>query len=174
MLPFPSETLVTLGGVAASKGAYPYWWLWLVAFSGSYAGSLIGYWIGRLIGKAALHRLYTRLKIPKPYILKAEKRMVRYSAPIFVIYRFLPIARGIIPYIAGANLFPFASFAWLSAIGSALWVTTFALFGTVVARYIRIITHFNLHLIIVVVFVSLISGYTGYRLGMAKKHSSEQ
>ncbi len=172
LLPFPSDALVTLGSVAASKGVYPYWLLFLVAFIGSYAGSLIGYGIGRIIGKATIRRLYVKLKIPKRYISEAERKMVKYSAPIFIIYRFLPVARGIIPYIAGANLFPFRSFALLSGIGSVLWVVTFAVFGTVVAKYMRIITHFNLHVIIVVIFVALISGFTGYRLGLAKKQSS--
>jgi membrane-associated protein len=172
LLPFPSETIVTLGSVAASKGVYPYWLLLLVAFIGSYSGSLLGYGIGRLIGKATLHRLYSKLKIPQKYILNAEKKMVRYSVPVFIVYRFLTGVRGIIPYIAGANLFPFRSFALLSGIGSILWVVTFAAFGTFVEKYIRIITHFHLQMIILVIFVALISGYTGYRLGLSKKHSS--
>lgn len=174
MLPFPSETLVTLGSVAASKGVYPYWLLLTVAFGGSYFGSLVGYGIGRLIGKAALHQLYAKLKIPKSYIFNAETKMVRYSAPLFVIYRFLPIVRGIIPYIAGANLFPFRSFALLSAIGSILWVITFTVFGRILVRYVRVIMHLNLQVIIIVIFVALISGYTGYRLGLAKRHTQDE
>ncbi|QSO51396.1 DedA family protein [Alicyclobacillus curvatus] len=174
MLPFPSETLVTLGSVAASKGVYPYWLLVMVSFVGSYVGSLAGYGIGRLIGKAALHQLYARLKIPKSYILNAETRMVRYSAPLFIVYRFLPIVRGIIPYIAGANLFPFRSFALLSGLGSVLWVVTFTVFGRVLVKYIRILMHLNVQVIIIVIFVALISGYTGYRLGLAKKNTQDE
>ncbi|GMA61031.1 DedA family protein [Alicyclobacillus fastidiosus] len=174
LLPFPSETLVTLGSVAASKGVYPYWLLLLVAFIGSYSGSLIGYGIGRLIGKATLHRLYAKLKIPKKYLLNAEKRMVKYSSPVFIVYRFLPGVRGIIPYIAGANLFPFRSFAFLSGIGSVVWVVTFAVFGTVVQKFIGVLIHYNLHVIIIVIFVGFLSAYTGYRLGLAKTYTSEQ
>lgn len=165
LLPLPAETLATFGSIEASKGFYPLWLLLIVLFSATYIGSITAYWIGRGIGKVAMLRVYKKLRIKDEHIALAEKQLVKYSVPLLLAYRFLVGIRGLIPYVAGANRIPFAIFALTSAIGAALWVVVFAVFGRLLESLVSMLSEYQIHTLILIVFVALVSGYAGYRIG---------
>lgn len=55
-IPFPAETTLTLSGIEWTQGAFHLIPLLIAATVGNASGSVVAYWIGRLLGRPVIVR----------------------------------------------------------------------------------------------------------------------
>jgi membrane protein DedA with SNARE-associated domain len=101
-LPVPEESILILSGYLAWRGDLKLPLVLAVGVMAAAAGDLIGFWIGRKYGHAALDR-YRRSVLVKPERLEAVTRFLnRYGAFAVFAARFIPGLRFMAGPLAGA------------------------------------------------------------------------
>lgn len=120
----------------------------------AFAGNVVGYEIGRVIGPPIYERDGRFIK--RKYIDQTHVFFDRYGNKALVIGRFVPIVRTFITLVAGVGKMPRRRFFFWSAVGAVLWV------GLVVAAGALLGTAFpslgdNIDIaILVIVFLSVL------------------
>ncbi|MBF0816516.1 DedA family protein [Microbacterium paludicola] len=128
--PLPSEAILPLAGLAASRGAFTLWEAILWTTVGSIVGALVLYGIGAWFGIDRLRRIADKMPLVK---VEDVDRTVAWfhkhgSAAVF-FGRFIPIFRSLISIPAGVVHMPVWKFVLLTGVGSLIWNTIFVLIG---------------------------------------------
>ena len=111
------ETVLLLAGFAAHRGLLQIEQVAIVAFAASTLGDQSFYWVGRRYGDA-LFRGFPRLGEQIP---RVQRLLDRYHAGLILSIRFLYGLRVAGPIAMGALKVPALRFAWLNALGAAIW-----------------------------------------------------
>lgn len=123
IFPFlPGDTLLFAVGLFIANGSlHNNFWLTALEFAiAAFAGNLVGYEIGRLVGEP-LRRRDGRL-IKAKYFEQTHEFFERYGNRALVLGRFVPIVRTLITIVAGAGAMDRRRFLSWSAVGAAGWV----------------------------------------------------
>jgi membrane protein DedA with SNARE-associated domain len=100
-------------------------------------GDVIGATIAYMIGYFGLVELLSRrgpLHVEKDKIERTGEWVKRYGAPVVAVSRLIPVFRSAPPYAAGIVKMRFPLFITMSAIGSVIWITCWALVGKAVGN----------------------------------------
>jgi membrane-associated protein len=127
----PGESVVMLAG---SRPAGPAGFALVIAVGT--AGALTGQILGYAVGRAAGPRLRaTRLgrRIGTERFDRAEAYLRDRGASALVAVRFVAVIHAVVPIVAGTARMPFGRFVGWSALGTVLWVGTFAGVGLATA-----------------------------------------
>jgi len=128
--PIPSEAILPLAGLAASRGSFSIVAAILFATLGSIVGALVLYAIGALVGVPRLRWLFD--KIPLLRASDIDKTVAWFekhgSAAVF-FGRFLPIFRSLISIPAGVVRMPLWRFTLYTGLGSLIWNALFVALG---------------------------------------------
>ncbi|AMJ62209.1 YqaA family protein [Bosea sp. PAMC 26642] len=129
LLPAQSEAVFV--GLLAAKTVDPFM-LFLVASIANTAGSVVNWWLGRLIADGGIERLPVRLRPDPAKLEKAQIWFARFGWPS-LLFAWLPIGGDPLTLIAGTLGYPLGRFVLLVFIGKAaryavLWVGWTALF----------------------------------------------
>jgi membrane protein DedA with SNARE-associated domain len=138
----------------------------IVAAIASFAGSEIGYLIGRFAGRELVLR-YGKYVLIKPHHLdRAEGIVSRYGGIVVIIARYIVGLREANGIIAGVTKMRWTTFTIFNAIGACAWVATWVSIGGLAGDHINTIyTDVNRYsLYVLVVLAVLVIGYVGYRL----------
>jgi membrane protein DedA with SNARE-associated domain len=112
-----SLLLALFAGYAAHSGALGFGTLILVCWSGSFAGDVIRFWIGRRYGARLLERL--------PRIERTVQTVVRltdrYYAWMILFHRFPHGIRGIAGFAYGMSRLPWSTFLALNFVAAGFW-----------------------------------------------------
>jgi len=128
--PLPSEIILPLAGFTASRGEFTLAEALLWTTAGSVVGAVALYWLGVLIGRDRIYWIWERLPLTKPSDLeRTEAWFARHGKKTVFFGRMIPIFRSLISVPAGVERMPFVTFLGLTALGSAIWNTTFVLAG---------------------------------------------
>lgn len=119
------ETILILGGVAASLGSLDLPLVILAAFLGSSTGDQLYYFIGKWKGKTLLD-LFPRWKAPAKKVLRL---MERHKNIVILSFRFFYGLRNVTPFILGIARVETVRFIILNLIGAAIWSLSFATLG---------------------------------------------
>jgi membrane protein DedA with SNARE-associated domain len=105
--PFPGDTITLLGGVYAVRGEHPWPLVFLVVVTGSVAGALINYQVGRwLVGRFERRPGEAFFGITHARLESVQAQM-RHKGPwLLLANRFIPGVRGLIFVAAGAAHMP--------------------------------------------------------------------
>jgi membrane protein DedA with SNARE-associated domain len=122
------ETILILGGVAASLGSLELPLVMLAAFTGSSAGDQLYYFIGRWKGRALLD-YFPRWKIPAQ---KVFHHVERHKNLVILSFRFFYGLRNVTPFVLGITRVETPRFVVLNLIGAAIWAVSFSLIGFLV------------------------------------------
>lgn len=125
----PGEVAMLFGGFVAGGGAIDLPTLIAVVWIAAVAGDVLGYWLGRRLGRPFLLRHGSRFGMTPARVVWAEAFFDRHGRKAILIGRFLGVVRSVAPFLAGASRMPFRAFLPVDVLGAGLWATTFTVLG---------------------------------------------
>ncbi|RVT93110.1 DedA family protein [Sphingomonas crocodyli] len=131
--PIPSEVILPLAGYTAAQGRDPLWVVIVAGTSGSAAGALLWYYIGRWIGIGRLKQFASRhgrwLTLTPGEIDNVDRWFDRYGHWAVLFGRMLPGIRTLISVPAGVSGMALVPFLLSTFVGSAIWTVILVLAG---------------------------------------------
>lgn len=123
VLPVPSEAVMPFAGILIAQGKMG----WAGAIAASSAGSLVGSWLGYLMGQYGLTpvlRRYGRyLLVREHHIDAAHRWFERRGAVAIFVCRFVPGVRHVLSIPAGSARMPMVPFLAATFAGATIWNT---------------------------------------------------
>ena len=114
---FEGETVLVAAGALAHRGYLSLPLVMLCAFLGSVAGDQLWFQLGHRYGQPFLDRRPEW----KKRAAAVQRHLLRFGDFFVLGFRFLVGVRTVTPVLLGASGFSRARFAWLNALGGALW-----------------------------------------------------
>jgi membrane protein DedA with SNARE-associated domain len=130
--PIPSEVIFPLVGFTAQSralGVENAIGMATMGALGSTAGAILIYFVSLKVGRAAIVRFGTRVRVSEREIEKAEKWFEKYGSIAVFTARMIPGLREIISIPAGIAQMNFAKFVGYTFAGSLLWCIVLTLTG---------------------------------------------
>jgi membrane protein DedA with SNARE-associated domain len=121
-VPAPGETILIAAGVYAGAGRLNVVAVGLIAFAAAVAGDNLGYLIGRVGGRAFVHRWGRFVFLTPKRFEAAEGFFTRHGGKIVTVARFVEGLRQANGIIAGTTGMHWRRFLAFNALGAALWV----------------------------------------------------
>ena len=123
-LPIPGESSIMVASVAASTGSLWIVWVLLIAMAAAILGDNLGYLCGRSFGR----RIWTAGRLGRrrreQWLDDVNDFMSDHGSAAVVVARWLPVARFVVPWLAGMNRMPWRRFFVCNAAGGIGWVLT--------------------------------------------------
>ena len=133
--PIPSEIILPLAGLAASRGDLQLAEVLLWTTAGSMLGAILLYSLGALLGAERLRAIARRVPLLKVSdIDKSVAWFDRHGAKAVFFGRMLPIFRSLISIPAGITRLNLLLFALLTFLGSSIWNSVFVVAGYVLGE----------------------------------------
>jgi len=120
-LPVPSEAVLPFAGYLVALGQMDFWIVLLISTIGTILGSLISYYIGKILGEKFFERVGKKFFIKKEEIQLAEKWFERHGEKTIFLCRFIPVVRHVISVPAGIAKMPRRKFILYTALGGVMW-----------------------------------------------------
>lgn len=128
--PLPSEVILPMAGLAASRGSFTLVEALAWTTAGSVVGALLLYGIGAWLGLARLRAI--AVKVPLIHVEDVDRTVAWFShhgGKAVFFGRMIPIFRSLISIPAGVTRMPLWRFGLLSLAGSLVWNSVFVLAG---------------------------------------------
>lgn len=119
------------------------------AFLGDLTGYLKGRWLGEKIFKDNNSRFFK-----KEYLDKGNSFYMRFGMWAFIIGRFLPIIRTLVPSLAGATNFKINKFLLFNFLGSVIWICTLVPLGYYVGNTYPGIMKYSVFIMMIFVIIA--------------------
>jgi membrane-associated protein len=91
-------------------------------------GDFTGYFKGRWLGPKLFNKPDSRI-FRQSYLIKTKNYFEKYGVWSFILGRFLPVIRTLVPMLAGASSLPRLKFAIYNIIGGVIWIGTLTSLG---------------------------------------------
>lgn len=128
--PLPSEVILPLAGLTASRGSFTLAEALIWTTLGSIVGAFVLYGLGAWLGVARLRRIAERIPLMRGEdIDKTVAWFHRHGGKAVFFGRMVPLFRSFISIPAGITRMPLWKFGLLTASGSLIWNTIFVLSG---------------------------------------------
>tara|TARA_R110002020_G_scaffold35673_9_gene107494 strand:- start:53 stop:793 length:741 start_codon:yes stop_codon:yes gene_type:complete len=128
--PLPSEVILPMAGLTASRGTFTLAEALIWTTLGSIVGAFLLYGIGAVLGLPRLRRIAAKVPLLHPEdIDRTVEWFRRHGGKAVFFGRMIPIFRSLISIPAGITRMPLWKFGLLTAAGSAVWNTIFVLAG---------------------------------------------
>ena len=129
IIPVPSEVVMAPAAFWAAQGRMSFAGVVLAGTLGSYAGSLISYWVALWLGHPFLEKYGKYFLISHKKLQAAEQWIQQFGTLGIFICRFLPVIRHLVSLPAGVFRMPLGRFSLATIIGSGIWCWILAWFG---------------------------------------------
>lgn len=165
-LPIPGESSIMVASIAASAGSLSIVAVLLVAIAAAILGDNLGYVCGRAFGR----RIWTAGRIGRrkreEWLDDVDDFLDDHGATAVIVARWLPVARFVVPWLAGMNRMPWRRFFVCNAAGGIGWVLTVGM-----AAYIIGSTAKNAIVALGIVgLLGVVIGLTGHAVWHRRKH----
>ncbi|MDA4137277.1 MAG: DedA family protein [Thaumarchaeota archaeon] len=121
-LPIPSEVVLPFAGYyLVYLDHFDFWAVVAVASAGSLLGTLIDYAIGYYLGRAAVLRYGSLIRLNEGHLKVSEVWFARHGSKIVLFSRFVPLIRTLIAFPAGIAEMNIVKFVAFSAVGIFAW-----------------------------------------------------
>lgn len=128
--PLPSEVILPMAGLSASRGSFSLAEALIWTTLGSVVGAFLLYGIGAWLGVDRLRAIAAKVPLLRPDdIDRTVAWFQRHGGKAVFFGRMVPIFRSLISIPAGVTRMPLWKFGLLTFAGSALWNTIFVLAG---------------------------------------------
>lgn len=124
----PGETAILVGGVLAWHGRVSLSSVLAAAALGAIVGDSLGYWVGSRWGDRIIAGRIGRV-IGERRWTRARRHLARKGLLTVVLGRFPPVARTLVPVLAGSAHMPYRRFLAGNALGGVVWAAASALAG---------------------------------------------
>lgn len=128
-LPLPSVPWLLAAGALAANGYISLIAALIASTLAAVAADLIWFSLGRYYGESALRFLYRVLPSADDWVRKAQQLITRYSMGAIVLAKFVPVAKTLMPALAGNSSFGRWRFLMLDGLGSLIHGSTFVILG---------------------------------------------
>lgn len=136
--PIPSEVIMPLAGVVASRGELSIIGVIVAGTAGAMAGNIVWYGVANWLGIERLRPLIVRfgrwLTVDWREVERAKLLFDKHGATVVFVGRMLPTVRSLVSIPAGLLHMPLMPFLVWSTLGSALWTAALALAGWVLGN----------------------------------------
>ncbi len=124
--PLPSEVILPMAGLAASRGSFTLFEALFWTTLGSVVGAFALYGLGRLLGMQRLRRMFEVVPLLKPEDVDSTVTWFNKHGGKAVFFgRMVPIFRSLISIPAGVAKMALWKFGLLTAAGSLIWNSIF-------------------------------------------------
>lgn len=159
--PLPSEVILPMAGLAASRGSFTLVEALLWTTAGSVVGAFLLYGLGAWLG---LHRLRAVAKrVPLLHLEDVDRTVAwfaRHGGKAVFFGRMIPIFRSLISIPAGLVRMPLWRFGLLTLAGSAVWNSVFVLAGFLLGESWHVVeTYADILQYVVIVGAALLVGW---------------
>jgi len=128
--PLPSEVILPMAGLTASRGTFTLFEALVWTTLGSIVGAFLLYGLGRWLGADRLRALAAKIPLMHPEDIDSTVAWFeRHGGKAVFFGRMLPIFRSLISIPAGVTRMPVWRFGLLTGAGSLVWNTVFVLAG---------------------------------------------
>ena len=128
--PLPSEVILPMAGLTASRGTFTLAEALIWTTLGSIVGAFLLYGIGAVLGLPRLRWIAAKVPLLHPEdIDRTVEWFRRHGGKAVFFGRMIPIFRSLISIPAGVTRMPLWKFGLLTAAGSLIWNTIFVLAG---------------------------------------------
>ncbi len=123
--PIPSEVIMPLGGFASNKGSLNMFGVVTAGTTGSMAGALVFYYVGKIVGTERLVMLadtYGKwLTVSGEDVKKADHWFDRHGEKVVLLCRLVPGIRSLVSLPAGVAMMKMLPFLLYTLIGTVIW-----------------------------------------------------
>ena len=127
--------------------------LLLLLVTASFMGDFTGYFKGKWLGDKLFADNKSRL-FRKEYLERGSSFYTRFGIWAFILGRFMPIIRTLVPMIAGATKFKFKKFLLFNLFGALGWVCTLVPLGFYVGKAYPDIMKYSLYILFIFIIVA--------------------
>jgi membrane-associated protein len=127
----PGDSLLFLMGFLAAGGGLNVFVIIIVLSAAAVLGDSLNYWIGNSFGNWLIHR--ERCLVDKRHVEMTRRYYQRYGKSTIILARFIPGIRSFAPFVAGIIKMDYPIFLVYNVTGGILWVSSFVLFGYLIA-----------------------------------------
>lgn len=138
-IPFPGETSLILGGVAASLGHLNLVGVIIVSMVAAVAGDNLGFLVGKKFGRKIIKKFEHFPLFHYKHIERAEKFYKKHGNKTVFIGRFIAIIRTYAAVFAGIFDMHYPTFFFYNLTGGIVWAITFGLFGFAIGNNIPLL-----------------------------------
>lgn len=156
--PLPSEVILPMAGLAASRGSFTLFEALLWTTAGSIVGALLLYGLGRWLGVARLRAIAAKVPLLHPEdIDRTVAWFERHGGKAVLFGRMIPIFRSLISIPAGVTRMPVWRFALLTVAGSLVWNAIFVMSGFLLGESWPVVEQYAEILQYVVIAVAVVA-----------------
>lgn len=155
VVPGGDSFLFTVGLLAGDRFLdHPLWFLILTVALAAIAGDFTGYYQGRVLGDR-LFRKEDTLLFKRSYLEKTRKVAERFGMWSYILARFLPSVRTLMPLFAGATSIPVKRYLVYNLTGGFIWVMTLVSAGFFLgSKFPSLIDYSGYVFLAIILFVS--------------------
>ena len=121
----------------------------------SFMGDLTGYMKGKWLGEKLFTDNRSRF-FKKEYLERGSSFYSRYGIWAFVLGRFMPVIRTLVPMIAGASRFQFKRFLLFNFLGAVTWVCTLVPLGYYIGKAYPDVMKYSVYIILIFIVIASI------------------
>lgn len=157
------DSLLLATGLFAGAGALPVPLAVLLPSMtlASIAGDMVGFYLGRKMGKRLYHKKDTWY-FKRTHLQKAEVFYRQKGKTAVIMGKFVPVIRTFNPLLSGVTGMAFSRFLLLSAIGSTLWVCSLVLASYYVGQKFPDLKNYLHYVVPAIILVSVAPGIFQY------------
>ncbi|MFG6444181.1 DedA family protein [Microbacterium sp. P07] len=174
--PLPSEVVLPMAGLTASRGAFTLAEALIWTTVGSVVGAFVLYGIGAWLGAARLRRIAEWMPLMKGDDVDRTVAWFHKHGWAAVFFgRMIPIFRSLISIPAGVSRMPLWKFGLLTGAGSAVWNTIFVMAGFLLGENWHVIEQYAdvFQYIVIAVVVALVAWFLFVRIRAAVRARRE-
>ena len=127
--------------------------LLLLMVTASFLGDLTGYFKGKWLGEKLFTDNQSRF-FKKEYLERGSNFYSRFGIWAFILGRFMPIIRTLVPMIAGASKFKFQRFLVYNLLGAVTWVCTLVPLGFFIGKKYPEVINYSIYIIIIFIVIA--------------------
>jgi membrane-associated protein len=121
----------------------------IAAFMGDFTGYFKGKWLGEKLFVDNKSRFFKR-----DFLERGSNFYTRFGIWAFILGRFMPIIRTLVPMIAGATKFKFRQFLLFNFLGAITWVCTLVPLGFFVGKTYPDVMEYSIYILLVFIAIA--------------------
>ena len=127
--------------------------LLLLLVTASFMGDFTGYFKGRWLGGKLFNDNNSRF-FKKEYLERGSSFYTRFGVWAFILGRFMPVIRTLVPMIAGATEFNFKRFLLFNLLGAIIWVCTLVLLGFFIGKTYSDVMNYSIYILLIFIIIA--------------------
>lgn len=127
--------------------------LLLLLVIASFMGDLTGYYKGKWLGQKLFVNNKSRF-FKKEYLERGSSFYTRYGMWAFILGRFMPIIRTLVPMIAGASGYKYKKFLLFNLAGALSWVCTLVPLGYYVGKAYPDVMKYSIYILLIFIVIA--------------------